>query len=64
MPKTDVVVKLTGENGNIYSLLGTVSKALKKAGYREEAEEMTTKVFACASYNKALNIFQEYVEVT
>src|SRR5680860_1660717 len=32
MPKTDVVVQLTGTDGNVFMLAGTVAAALKRAG--------------------------------
>jgi single-stranded DNA-binding protein len=55
--------KLTGEDGNVFNLIGIASKALKRAGQPDKAKEMSTKVFGCGSYEKALEIIQEYVEV-
>jgi len=37
-PLTDVKVTLTGTDGNAFAILGRVSKALRKAGYTEEAK--------------------------
>jgi len=56
--------KLTGTNGNIFALLGKASRALKDAGQRDKALEMTKKVFASGSYDEALNIIQQYVEAS
>lgn len=56
-------VRLIGENGNIFNLLGIASKGLKKEGQYEQAKEMSEKVFGCGSYDEALQIIMEYVEV-
>lgn len=56
--------QLVGENGNIYNLLAIASKALKGAGLDDQAKEMRNKVFSEArSYDEALRIIMEYVEV-
>jgi hypothetical protein len=36
---------------------------LKKAGLAEQASEMTAKCFSAGSYDEALNIIGEYVEI-
>jgi hypothetical protein len=55
-------VKLVGENGNIYNLVGLAALALQKAGQRDKAEEMKQRLFKCLSYNEALMMIQDYVE--
>jgi len=55
--------RLVGENGNIFNLVGIASRVLKKAGMREEAKEMQEKVFQSGSYDEALQIIMEYVDV-
>lgn len=55
-------VKLVGQDGNIFNILGIASRALKKAGYADEAKEMQTKVFASDSYQEALAIVLQYVD--
>lgn len=55
-------VKLIGQNGNIYNILGIASRALKEAGYADEAKEMQTEVFASDSYEEALAIVLQYVD--
>ena len=57
------VCELTGEDGNIFSLVGIASKVLKKAGKPEQAQEMLGRVFASDSYDAALSIIGEYVDV-
>ena len=57
-------VKLTGQDGNVFNLMGICSKALKKAGYPKKATEMTDKVFSAGSYDEALQIMMKYVDVS
>lgn len=56
-------VVFTGENGNIYNLLGIASRALKKVSQRDKATEMCSRVTKSKSYDEALLIIMEYVEV-
>jgi hypothetical protein len=56
-------VQLNGEDGNVFGIIGRVSKALKRAGMPEEAIEFTTKAFACHSYDDVLQLCFAYVEV-
>ena len=55
--------KLIGQDGNIFGILGTAAKALRKAGQADKAKEMSDKVFASGSYHEALAIIGEYVEI-
>lgn len=55
-------VKLVGQDGNIYNILGIASRALKEAGYANEAKEMQAEVFASDSYQEALSIVLQYVD--
>jgi N-formylglutamate amidohydrolase len=56
--------KLIGEDGNIFNLMGIVSRTLKKAGQQEKADEMTKRIPKEAeSYDEALAILMEYVDV-
>jgi hypothetical protein len=63
MAKTEVKVKLIGEDGNIFNLIGKTSKELKRNGYSDLATELRTKLWDCKSYNEALLLIMEYVEV-
>lgn len=56
-------VTLVGEDGNVFNLIGLCSNALKKAGQPELAKEMSTKIFACGSYDEALCIMMYYCDV-
>ncbi|MEZ3438311.1 MAG: hypothetical protein K1W18_05465 [Oscillospiraceae bacterium] len=55
---------LIGENGNIYNLVGIASRTLKRNGLSAEASEMSEKVFGSGSYEEALGIIGEYVNIT
>lgn len=57
------IANLLGEDSNVFNIVGIASKALKKAGMGSEASEMATKVFASGSYDEALTIIGNYVEI-
>ena len=59
-----ITVKLSGANGNIFSLLGIASKAMKRAGQRVEAQLMGQEVLQQHSYDEALQTIMKYVDVT
>ncbi len=58
----DVHVKLVGEDGNAFAILGSVSKALKRAGYHEAAKEFQDEATS-GDYNHLLRTAMDYVEV-
>lgn len=60
----DIHVQLTGTDGNVFALMGEVTRALKNAGHRADAQELRVRVFDCDSYGAALSLFAEYVEVS
>lgn len=56
---------LIGEDGNIFNLMGIASRTLKRNGMKEEATEMCNRITGGAkSYDEALMILQDYVEIT
>ncbi len=55
---------LIGTDGNIFHLVGIAAKTLKRNGMSTEASEMTDKVFGSGSYDEALGIIGEYVNIT
>ena len=63
-PKTDLEVTLVGEDGNIFNLTGIVSRELKRNGYRELAKELQEKIWEQNSYDEALELLTEYVNVS
>ena len=57
-------VKLVGQDGNIYNLMGIAAEALEMANQKDKADEMIEKIMSSHSYYKALNIIREYCEVS
>lgn len=66
--KTESVEKpdcaLIGENGNIFNLAGIAAGTLREHGLKEQAEEMKSRVCSSGSYEEALCIIGEYVNIT
>ncbi|TCK89047.1 hypothetical protein EDC19_2461 [Natranaerovirga hydrolytica] len=55
---------LIGQNSNIFNLMGIASQTLKKNGLREQAKEMKERITISGSYDEALGIIEEYVNIT
>ena len=55
---------LIGQNGNIFNLMGIASKTLKRNGMSNDAKEMCDRITSSGSYDEALSIIDEYVEIT
>ena len=55
-------MKLVGQDGNIFAILGRASRLLKENGQPQQAKEMSRRVYQSGDYYKALNIISEYVE--
>lgn len=55
-------MKLVGQDGNIFAILGRASRLLKENGQPQQAKEMSSRVYQSGDYYKALNIISEYVE--
>ena len=62
MPKTDVHVKLIGEDGNAFLIIGRVSKALRRGGYGNLVDEFQ-KEATSGDYDHVLATCMKYVEV-
>ena len=65
--KTDGMEKpkcqLVGTDGNVFAIIGSVSKALKRAGLSDQAKAFTDAAFAAGSYDEVLQLCFKYVEV-
>lgn len=62
--KEKITVKLIGEDGNIFNLMGICSRELKKAGQKDEANQLVRDIITDAnSYEEALAIISEYVDI-
>lgn len=55
---------LIGQDGNIFNLMGIASRTLRRNGMAEEAKEMTDRIYQSGSYDEALCIMGEYVNIT
>ena len=55
---------LIGQDGNIFNLMGIASRTLKENGMEEQAREMRQRITQCQSYDSALSIIADYVNVT
>ncbi|MFJ2278848.1 hypothetical protein ACIOEZ_32390 [Streptomyces sp. NPDC087866] len=60
----DVEVRLTGEDGNVYSVIGRVQQALRRAGHREAATEFTQTARSSGSYDEVLQLAMRTVDVS
>lgn len=55
--------QLSGKDGNVFAVIGTVAATLKKAGLQQQANEFKDKAFLCGSYDEVLQLCFEYVDV-
>ena len=56
--------ELIGQDSNIFNLMGIASKTLKRNGMSNDAKEMCDRITSSGSYDEALSIIDEYVEIT
>lgn len=50
-------------DGNVFAIIGAVSRALKDAGQPGRAREFRERAMASRSYGEVLAMLDEYVEV-
>ena len=55
---------LIGQDGNIFNLMGIASRTLKEHGLVDQADEMRYRITHCQSYDSALAIIGDYVNIT
>lgn len=55
---------LIGADSNIYDLMGIAARTLKDNGMKEEAAEMRQRIIDSGSYDNALCVIDEYVNIT
>ena len=63
MEKLKPKCPLIGADGNIFNLMGIASQTLKRNGMAEEAQEMRSRITSSGSYDEALCILGEYVDI-
>ena len=54
---------LIGADGNIFNLMGIARRTLRSAGQYEQAKEMCERVTQCSSYEDAICVIAEYVNI-
>ena len=54
--------QLVGTDGNVFAIIGAVSKTLKRAGLPERAKEFTERATSAKSYDEVLQMLHDYVE--
>lgn len=59
----DVSVDLSETDGNVFSIIGKVKKALERAGHREAADEFRTKAMEAESYDDVIQLAMSMVDV-
>ena len=55
--------KLIGEDGNIFNLMARAARTLRENDLSEEAKEMRERITSSGSYDEALCIIAEYVNI-
>ncbi|APQ42344.1 hypothetical protein PBI_RICH_85 [Mycobacterium phage Rich] len=61
----DVHVKLTGDDGNVFLIIGRVQRALLFGGAtRDQAREFVNEITDADSYDAALRVVMRWVEVS
>ena len=55
---------MISQDGNIFNLVGIASHTLKRCGLAEQAKEMSSRVMSSSSYEEALGVIGEYVNIT
>jgi hypothetical protein len=54
---------LVGTDDNVFALAGRVNRALRGAGQHEAVKEFNERLWKCKSYDEALQLMAEYVEI-
>jgi hypothetical protein len=62
MPITSVEVQLSGEDGNVFAIIGRVSKTLQRGGHADLIDEFQREA-SSGDYDHALQTCMDYVKV-
>jgi hypothetical protein len=63
MPKYDIEVQLSGNDGNAFAVMAAVKRALKTAGATPEELSQYQQESMSGDYNNLLRVANEWVEV-
>ena len=55
---------LVGQDGNVFNLIGIAARTLRENGLSDQAKEMRMRAMDSKSYDQALGVIMEYVNVT
>ncbi len=62
-PSSKPTVKLIGQDGNAFSVMGNVKRALKRAGADREYLDQYLKQAISGDYNHLLTVSMKYVNI-
>ena len=54
---------LIGSDSNIFNLMGIAGRTLRENGLEDQAKEMFSRITQCQSYDSALSIIGDYVNI-
>jgi hypothetical protein len=63
MAKYDIDVDLIGNDGNAFSIMGAVTKAMRRAGVSREEQDQYFKEATAGDYNQLLVTTMKWVNV-
>lgn len=61
--RPEVTVKLLGQDGNAFAILGSVSRAMKKAGWTQQQIGEYLNEATLGDYNHLLSVTNDYVNI-
>jgi hypothetical protein len=64
MAKYDINVSLIGHDGNAFSIMGAVTKAMRRAGVSSEEQDQYFKEATSGDYNQLLVTTMKWVNVS
>ena len=59
-----IEVRLSGEDGNVFAIIGRVTQALRQAGYPDDAAQFAAEAMDCGSYDEVLRLVMLTVETS
>jgi len=63
MPKYNIEVQLSGNDGNAFAIMASIRSALKRAGASESEISLYTQESMSGDYDNLLRVANEWVEV-
>ena len=58
-----ISVQLSGQDGNVFNLMGIVIRALRENGFGDEVDDFVSEVTSSKSYHEALAVMMQWVDV-